>query len=154
LGLPTSLENLADEIHAAGQQVLASDEAALRWNGLTVSENLVLLRTRELVTLTSLVMKGLLAVTRRQHAGKLEIELVHGSVTGATELDAIAVALFDDIPLGGAAAALDQATGSLAAWGREEGQSLISVRDTKLDADWLYLASLGPLSDASQLVHR
>ena len=154
LGLPTSLDDLADEIRAAGRRMLASDEAALRWNGLTVAENLELLRTRDLVTLTSLVMKGLLAVTRRRHAGQLEIELVHGSVTGATGLDAIAVALFDDIPLGGAAAALDQATGSLAAWGREEGQSLISVRDTKLDADWLYLASLGRLDDASQLIHR
>jgi hypothetical protein len=142
LRLPARMDDLADEIRRFGAIVLQSDATSERWNGLTLAENRRLFDTRDLVTVVSLVIKGLLR-TRQKKARALEIELVHGSITDATELDAVAVATFENVPLGGAGAAIDRAVGHLAAVKRTQGQTLISIKDTKLDADWLYLASLG-----------
>ena len=107
LGLPERMEDLAKAVSDLAKPLLASDAAALKWNGLTVDENRRLLRTRDPVLIASLVLQGLLNVARDHGKGKLEIELVQGSVTAASNLDAVAVGVFDKIPLGGAGAALD-----------------------------------------------
>jgi hypothetical protein len=86
--------------------------------------------------------------------GKLQIELVQGSVTAGSNLDAVAVGAFDKIPLGGAGAALDQAIGGRASVERAEGRTLISLESPEVDADWLYLASLGPLDNVDRLEQR
>ena len=107
LGLPKRMEDLAKAVTKLAKPRLATDAASLKWNGLTVDENRRLLRTRDPVIIASLVLKGLLNVARDQGTGKLRIELVEGSVTTGSNLDAVAVAAFDKIPLGGAGAALD-----------------------------------------------
>ncbi len=154
LGLPKKMEDLADAVSALGLPYLKSDEAALAWNGLTEEENRILFWTRDLVTISALVLKGLLAVTQAQTRirGNLEIELVRGSVTTASNLDAIAIATFEGIPLGGAGAALDELVGGRATLGRREGRQLISVQTGQLDVNWVYLASLGPLESSDKLV--
>jgi hypothetical protein len=151
LGLPRSMDDLAKTIKDLGVAFLDSDEVSVAWNGLTVQENKALFRSRDPVLVTSLVMKGLLEVNRKAARGKLAIELVHGSVTEAQELDAIAVATFDDVPLSGAGKALDEAVGGLASVGRAGGKQLISVKQSGIEADWIYLASLGPLREAERL---
>ena len=104
LGLPKKMEDLANAVRALGCPHLDSVEAALAWNGLTKEENKILFWTRDPVTISGLVLKGFLAFTsaRACAKGKLPIELVRGSVTTASNLDAIAVGTFEGIPLGGA----------------------------------------------------
>ncbi len=154
LGLPKRLEDLAEAVLQLAKPCLATDAASLKWNGLTVDENLRLLRTRDPVVISSLVLKGLLNMARAHGAGKLQIELVQGSVTIGSKLDAVAVAAFDKIPLGGAGAALDQAIGGRISTKRAEGRTLISLESPEIDANWLYLASLGPLGNVDGLEQR
>jgi CHAT domain-containing protein len=154
LGLPERMEDLAKAVIDLARPRLATDAASLKWNGLTVDENLRLLRTRDPVIIASLVLKGLLNVARDHGSGKLQIELVQGSVTSGSNLDAVAVGAFDKIPLGGAGAALDRAIGGRASVGRAEGRTLISLESPEIDADWLYLASLGPLKEVDGLEKR
>jgi CHAT domain-containing protein len=151
LGLPPSMAAMAKAIKAAGSPRLKSNSTSIAWNGLTKEENKTLFWSRDPVLITSLLMRGLLNVTRKATSDKLAIELVHGSVTDARELDAIAVATFDDVPLGGAGKALDSAVGGRAKVGRAEGQEIISVSETGIGADWIYLASLGQLRDTGSL---
>ena len=154
LGLPERMEDLAKAVAELAKPLLASDEAALKWNGLTKDENLRLLRTRDPVLIASLVLTGLLNVAREKAKGKLQIELVQGSVTTGSNLDAVAVGVFDKIPLGGVGAALDLAIGGRASAERAKGRTLISLESAEIDADWLYLASLGPLGDLEMLQER
>ncbi len=153
LGLPKRMEDLAKSVMKLAKPLLASDDASLNWNGLTVAENLRLLRTRDPVVIATLVLNGLLVANgllnevRQKGKIKLQIELVEGSVTTASELDAIAVAAFEDIPLGGAGAALDDAVGGRATAERAAGRTLISLGSQEIQANWLYLASLGSLSN-------
>jgi CHAT domain-containing protein len=154
LGLPERIEELATAIRDLARTRLADDAESLSWNGLTVDENRRLWRTRDPAIIASLVLQGLLNVAREQATGKLQIELVQGSVTAGSHLDAVAVGVFDKIPLGGAGAALDQAIGGRASASRAEGRALISMESPEVDADWLYLASLGPLENVNRLEQR
>jgi len=147
LGLPKRMEDLASAVMELAKPCLATDASALKWNGLTMAENRRLLRTRDPVVIASLVLNGLLNVAQEQGTGKLQIELVEGSVTTGGNLDAVAVATFDGIPLGGAGAALDEAVGGRATAERAAGRKLISLASPEIDADWLYLASLGALEN-------
>jgi hypothetical protein len=153
LRLPRSMEDLAAAVRAYRLPQLESEASGFPSNGLTVQENKDLFHTRDPVTISSLVLKGLLLCTcaRARATGKLEIELVQGSVTTASGLDAIAIGMFEGIPLGGAGAALDELVGGRATLGRQEGRRLISLRSGQIDVDWLYLASLGPLTTGKEL---
>ena len=144
LGLPQRMEDLAVAMKSAGLLLLESDEASLAWNGLTVEDNKRLFWSRDPVLITSLILGGLLRVNRRASSGKLAIELIHGSVTDAADLDAVAVGTFDGLPLGGAGAALDRLIGGLATAQRADGRSMVPVSgNSGLNASWIYLASLG-----------
>lgn len=151
LGLPKRLEDLAESIIKLAKPKLKDDAASLAWNGLTVEENRLLFRTRDPVSLAALISKGLLNVARRRSEGTLRIELVHGSLTEAERLDAVAIATLDGVPLGGAGAALDQAAAGVVSLGREQGRTLVSLRDALVDADWLILASLGKPGDPARV---
>ncbi len=148
LGLPKRMEDLAAEIVRLGCPHLKNDAASLEWNGLSVEDNLLLFRTRDPVTLAALVLKGLLRVARKEVANKLQIELVFDSLTAADKLDAVAIATLDGVPLGGAGAALDNLTGGTASDARAKGEALVSLKESLIDADWLFLASLGKLGEA------
>ena len=150
LGLPDSMDALAAEVREAASACLATDESAVAWNGLNRCDNKVLLRTQDPVVLTSLVMKGLLRVARKKARGKLSIELVKGSVTGARELDLIAVATFDHMSLGGAGAALDRLVAGRASAARAVGQTFVELQTPEVDAQWLHLASLGSPSEVDR----
>ena len=156
LGLPRRSEDLAKSVMELAQPRLADDESSVKWNGLTVDENLKLMRSRDPVLIASMVLKGLLSVDVDSDlaTGKLQIELVEGSVTSGSNLDAIAVAVFDKIPLGGAGAALDQVVGGRVSAERAKGRSLISLESPDVDADWLLLASLGTLDSVDGLEQR
>ena len=154
LGLPERMEDLAKEIQKLAVPLLKNDEASVAWNGLSLAENRALFRTRDPVTLAALISKGLLGVARRQGEGKLQIELVNDSLTAADNLDAVAIATLDGVPLGGAGAAIDQATGGSATQALTTGKTLVSLQDSLVDADWLFMASLGKLGDAGDIVTR
>lgn len=147
LGLPRRMEDVAGAVMELATPLMANDAASLKWNGLTIDENRRLLRTRDPVVIASLVLNGLLNVAREQGTGKLQIELVEGSVTTGSDLDAVAVATFDGIPLGGAGAALDEVAGGRVSTERAAGRNLVSLESPEIDADWLYLASLGALEN-------
>ena len=59
LGLPLGLEDLAQAVRDFGLPRLKSDGESTAWNGLTLAENRTLFRTRDAVTVTELVLKGL-----------------------------------------------------------------------------------------------
>lgn len=154
LGLPDDMEAMATAIVKLGRAHLKSDKTAIRWNGLSCGENLLLFRSRDPVLLAALVSKGLLNLARRECSDQLQIELVYDTVTAASKLDAVAVAALDGVPLGGAGAALDRATGGLAAAARARGKTLVSLTDSMIDAEWLMLASLGKLEDQVDVSER
>lgn len=151
LGIPKNMAELATSITGFAERHLVDDDAALAWNGLSVEENLLLFRTRDPVTITALVSKGILQVARVQEEGLLHIELVNDSIGTADNLDAIAIATVEGVPLGGAGAALDHLTGGTASNARSRGRVLASLQDSPVDADWLYLASLGKPSELGEL---
>ena len=150
LKLPKSMDELAKKVKAFRKQVLKSDAASKAWNGLTRKENDLLFTSRDPLVLATLVLKGLLEKSREQAKGKLAVEVVHGNVTNAERLNAIAVATFDNFPLAGAGAALDRAGSGRASIAHAEGQQLVRLDAPGVDADWLYLASLGTLDKSSQ----
>ncbi|MFT5528101.1 MAG: hypothetical protein ACI9HK_006089, partial [Pirellulaceae bacterium] len=154
LGQPLRMEDLAQLMRDSVGTVMQDDEASLRWNGLTIDENKELFRSRDPVTLASLVSKGLLFVAREKSAHQLKIELIHDSVLVASKLDAIAIATIDDIPIGGAGAVLDRAVGGRASSERVGGQSLVSLQEADVDAEWLLMVSLGKLDASSSVEQR
>ena len=147
LGLPSLMKAMAETLRQKGARVLADDAASQAWNGLTVAQNRRLFQSRDPVEITSLVLDGLFVVSRRRSVGKLSIELLHGSLTEARGLDAVVVPTFDDLDLGGAGKAFDQALGGRASLARAHGHSLVSLDSKEVDAQWLYLASLGLLTE-------
>lgn len=154
LGLPDSMDAMAQQIRGMVSERLQNNDAAREWNGLSVEENRELFRSRDPVALALLVAKGLLAVTRRQSTGQLKIELVHGSVDAASRLDAMAVATLDGVPLGGAGAVLDEAVGGRATAARADGRVLVGLGEGRIDADWLFMASLGRVDAADGIEER
>jgi hypothetical protein len=150
LGLPRTQLEIADKIRALGLPHLASDDASLRWNGLTIAENRTLFRTRDPLTITALVLKGLVGVAAREAQGKLRIELVEGDVTGATDLDVLVFPTFADLDLDGAGAALDRVSGGAAQRAhRSPGGPTPSATRT-LGAGFLYAADLGEMNAATK----
>lgn len=147
LGLPATMDDLAKRIRRLGLLHLESDKAAIAWNGLTVEENRRLFRSRDPVRLASLVSKGLMLFSDLECQDQLEIELVKDSLTGAADLDAIAIATIDHVPLGGAGAILDQSIGGRASLARAGNQELVSLEESDLDAGWLMMVSLGGLAE-------
>ena len=152
LGLPRTMEDLAAAIADLARSHLLDDGSSKDWNGLSREENRLLFRTRDPVTLAALVSRGLLAVARKKGEDLLQIELVHDSLTAADKLDVIAIATLDGVPLGGAGAAIDQVTGGSATDARSMGRTLVSLKDSLIDADWLFLASLGRLGGPQPII--
>ena len=154
LKLPTTLESLAEDVRKLGTDLLVSDIKSLTWNGLTTDQNRTLLRSRDPIAITTLVYKGLRNISRKGLKGKLEIELVKGDVTAARDIDAIAIGVFDDIPLGGAGAEIDKVLAGYASLARDGGQSFIGLEFGDLAANWLYFASLGSFMDLDNIANR
>lgn len=150
LKLPESMDDLAKRIKAFRPKIMKSNAAAKEWNGLSLQENALLFTSRDPIVLATLVLKGLLEKSRKATTKQLSVELVHGSVTNAERLHAIAVATFDQLPLAGAGAALDRAVAGQVSIARAGGQQLIRLDAPGVDADCLYLASLGSLDGCSQ----
>ena len=153
LGLPERMEDMAKAIIQLAASHLESDESSANWNGLTLEENRLLFRTRDPVTLAAFVSKGLLRVAREQAKDMLQIELVNDSLTAADKLDAVAIATLKGVPLGGAGAAIDQLTGGSATDAWIHGRALVSLKDSLIDADWLFLASLGALGASGEIIN-
>ncbi|WP_339746148.1 CHAT domain-containing protein [uncultured Rubinisphaera sp.] len=154
LNLPSSMEALAGEVQQFREAFFLTDKNDRCANGLTPAENRELFATRDRIRIVDLVMRGLLYV-RRTPAGQPALELVHGSITDAEELELIAVAAFDDVPIGGAGAAIDRHLGHVLSLARESGEILTDVAsNVEIDTDWIYVASLGSLSDPRPITER
>ena len=151
LDYPGGMDDLARAIHQLAGRLLATDSDALAWNGLTIEENQVLFKSRDPVTLSALIFKGLLTVHRKSVEGKLHIELNRASVTQAKNLDAISVPVCDNIPVGGAGGALDRELGGLLSVGGNAQDALIGIESKHLAIDWLHLANLGTSLDDESL---
>jgi len=156
LQMPASLKAMADSIRQHGAQVLANDQTSLAWNGLTVEENRELAQTLDPLRIGTLVYKGLSQCRRRKLKleERLEIELVEGTVTAAQGLHAIAIAVFEGLPLAGAGAALDRLVAGRASVAHANGHDWVSMDSKEIAADFLYLASLGKFDDLSGLPGR
>ncbi|HRI12797.1 MAG TPA: CHAT domain-containing protein [Verrucomicrobiota bacterium] len=154
LELPATMQEMAESIRALAASVMRDDNAAERWNGLSLAENRELWRSRDPLRIATLVYKGLRRFCRRQREGKVELELVEGTVTAAQGLQAIAVTVFEGLPLGGAGAALDRLAAGRASVAHASGQALVSMDSAEIAADFLYLASLGKFDDLSSLTDR
>lgn len=150
LGVPATMAAMAAALHAFGRERLASDATAVAWNGLTVAENRELFRSRDLIAITRLVMKGLYAKALAAAGQKLTIELVHGSILQVEGADAIALATFQNVPIGGAAAAVDQVLSSRLTAALHDRTSVVPtpvvpIPSQEIDADWLVIGDLGTL---------
>lgn len=156
LNLPANMNALDTSIRALAAKFLASDDTAIEWNGLSLDENRELMWTRDPLRIVTLVFQGLRKywLRRLRQEGKLEIELVEGTVAAAQELDAIAVAVFEGMPLGGAGAALDRLASGRATLAHASGQTLVSMDSAEIAANFVYLASLGLFSDLDGLSSR
>lgn len=143
LSLPESMTALAESLRAMLKERLSSDDASRNWNGLTVAENHELYRSDDPITITSLVMRGLLHLADSRAIGKLRIELVRDSITRAAALDAIAIATFENVKLDGAGAALDEATSGRVAAAVAARERLVALPSSAIDARWLVVTSLG-----------
>lgn len=150
---PESMSTLADQLRRWAAERLHSDGSALDWNGLTRAENLELLGCTDLVRIAQLVMKGLTSCVERHTAGRLQVELIHGSITRAERADVIAVAAFRDLPLTGAGSALDSLLAHRVRTAAQAHQWLSEIPSTEVDADWLALVDLGMFAErtASEL---
>jgi hypothetical protein len=146
LGVPPTMESLVADLQARGARLLASDEASRSWNGLTVAENQRLFTSRDPIEITQLLMQGLLAVALRQLPGKLQIELVRGNLLQVEGANAIALGTFQNTPLGGAAAAVDEELSSRVTTALRAKESIVEMPTSEVDADWLLLADLGAVS--------
>ncbi len=153
-GQPLKMDDLAQAVMDLGRPLLADAKTSLERNGLTPGENLQLFRSRDCVTIAALISKGLLNVARRKARNKLQIELVLDSITAARNLDAIAIATIEDVPLAGAGAALDQVTGGRATLAHSQGLAFASLQHSHIDAGWLLMASLGKLGDPRPVTDR
>ena len=148
LGIPRTHSELVTAVRDLGRKHLTDDDAAEQWNGLTLEENRTLFRTRDPLTLTALVLKGLIGVAARSARGKLRIELVEGDVTGAADLDVLVFPTFNNVDPDGAGAALDRVTGNAATRAhRSHGPVAPGVRT--VGADFLYAADLGDVKAAT-----
>jgi len=145
---------MADSIRDLAASRLRDEAASLAWNGLDLEENAELRRTRDPIRIATLVFTGLRRLCREESEGKLQIELVEGTVTGAQGLQMIAVTAFEGMPLGGAGAALDHLAVGRASAAHERGEDLVGMNASAIDADYLYLASLGGPSEALEIPER
>jgi CHAT domain-containing protein len=144
LGVPPTMSAMANALHAFGRKLLTSD-AAIAWNGLSAAENRELFYSRDLTAITRLVMKGLYAKALASAEKKLTIELVRGSILQVERADAIALAAFANVPIGGAAAAIDQALSSRVTSALRDRTSVVQIPSQDVDADWLVIGDLGTL---------
>jgi hypothetical protein len=147
LELPRTQMELAAAVRACGKPFLADDAAALKWNGLTLDENRTLFRTRDTLTIASLVLKGLITAATRKARGKLKIELVEGDLSSASDLDVMVFPTFANVTPTGAAAALDAISGNAASRAHQERRP-VPAASRAVGASFLYAAELGPVNDA------
>lgn len=144
LGLPVNMESLCKDL--SGHASRLSDDDSIAWNGLTVEENKALFRSQDPVLISGLVMKGLFQVFMKQSSGKKKIELVRGSITRAEAVDALAIATFSDVPVGGAGAELDHLLTRRVTTALRDRHKLVEISGPEIDADWLIIAELGALA--------
>ncbi|MBX2797585.1 MAG: CHAT domain-containing protein [Myxococcales bacterium] len=146
LGLPSSMVELAEQIHRLGQGLLGPDAEAM--NGLTAAQNRQLMETTDPLTIAKLVMRGLVRVHQAQQAatGALSVELVQGDVTHAPKLDVLSIGTFSNVPMAGAGEQINRKLLGLASASRSgDGTQVVPVGDADLDADWLFMADMGQL---------
>lgn len=147
LGLPPDMATLANDIRNQMWTHLGSSHDVPGWNGLTAGENQDLFRTKDPLTLTALILKGLLTLSTRDAQGKLRIEIVEGSVTEATGLELLVFPAFTNLTLDGAGAELDRVSAG-AATRAHTTPNPVPAGSTTLGVDFLYAADLGQMSTA------
>jgi hypothetical protein len=142
LRAPAGLTEMVKALRKASAH-LASDESSLKWNGLSKQENLELFVTRDPVTIARLIMRGLFKKSMEGPPGALRVTLVRGSITQVENADALAVAVFDNVPPGGAGAALDRLLSSRLTTAIKAKEEIVAMPTPEVDADWLMIADLG-----------
>jgi|GEM_PF-1082830 len=153
LELPDSMDALARAIYQLGHAHLESDAASVAWNGLSVDENRLLFRTRDPLTLTALVLKGLVAMSTQSARGQLRVELVEGDVTRATDLDLLVFPTFSDLAPNGVGRELDRVTGGAATLAHKS-RNLVPAKSAAFGASFVFAADLGQTTTALRDVER
>ncbi|MEY2931313.1 MAG: hypothetical protein RL033_2062 [Pseudomonadota bacterium] len=151
VGVPGTPEALACDIRKKLQTLLLSDASSLAWNGLTRAENLELFWSQDILRATALILEGLFKVKARQRGKRLEIELVSGDIVRAERANAIVLPVFQDVAIGGAGLALDNATGGAASAAHQQKLPMVALTSPQVDANWLVFANLGPFRDKEGL---
>lgn len=146
LGLPDSMDTMAAELLAHASQVLASDESALAWNGLTVVENRQLFSSTNPIVIAGLILKGLTTLETRAADQKLRVELINGDILAAERLDVLSVSAVRGLPMTGAALRVDERVNGRLALAVQSGVTLLGVHDNDVPTDWLHVVTLDLLS--------
>ena len=126
-------------------------DAAVAFNGLTMEENRFLFRTRDPVAIASLVLKGLLNLSRDRAGGQA------GDRTGSRQRDERQQSRrhrdchVRQSPTGRRRCRVGSGHWWASLGRTAEGRKLVSLDAADIDADWLYLASLGPLENLDKL---
>ncbi|MEM1178217.1 MAG: CHAT domain-containing protein, partial [Acidobacteriota bacterium] len=149
LKLPGSLSKLSERVREEGRKNLRSDESAVEWNGRTRAENLRLMRSRDPLQITSLVLKGLLYRARQKAKGRVYIHLIQDHLVRAQDLELVVVPTYADIPSDEGQQAIDRATGGALSEAQRNSDLPIPSRTQAMDADYVWAANLGDLHEAS-----
>lgn len=149
LELPTDLRDLASKIAQIGESLGAADDQWLDFNGLTRAENLMLWHSTDPMLMSALITQGLMNWRVRQSRlhGRICIEAVQGDIAAIANVDLVVVTVFDDVAPQGAGAAIDRMTGGLVSEQQSSPGRLMGIRSAGLDADYLYVVSLGNLDE-------
>ncbi len=144
VGLPLSSDALAEQIRMQGRALLSDEDTAKRRNGLSIADNLTLLTTRDPLTVASLVFRGLCTVFAEKNTDdrRLKIELVRGSVLNSSALSAVSVAVAHGVPIGGAAADINELVSDRLQRAVIDDVPVIEVRGETLAADFVHLAKI------------
>jgi hypothetical protein len=149
LNLPSGLREMAETLARVALTLGDDDKAWLKWNGLSKQQNKTLWHATDPVLVGALVSDGLIR-WRAQHlsrSGKHRVEAIRGDVTQVTRADVMAVPIFEDVEPQGAGSAIDRVTDGAVRQGQNRPGHLIALRSDQLDVDYLYVLSLGLVTE-------
>ncbi len=119
-------------------------------NGLSVEENLRLLRSTDTAEINTLIFKGLHRLAPSTKPGELSLRTYLGDISAVPEVEAYAVSVTPGARQLGASASLDKRLGGRIAAAQipSEGVKLLQAGTAELSGDYVLVASL-PLQDSA-----
>ena len=142
LGLPHAMEDMAAQLQTFLAGVLECDKKALAWNGLTVADNRRLMSSTDPQLVAGLILQGLTTIRRAGTGKKLAVELVQGDILQSDMLDVMSLPGVRGLPFSGAGQRVEEVLAGRMAAALQGQDTLLSLDDKRLPADWLHIAKL------------